>query len=139
MTEPNKPKKSLLILIIAIIQAIAPALVAVTSLYLVLDAYGVQLDPSYRSMAVLVALLALLLPRPFQRQFQSSAIPIALGVLGRWMALLVALLVIGYATRFSEHFSRRAMLTWTVLAPAFVVAVTLALHEIMRRLGPREH
>ena len=136
MSEPVVLKNSLSILIIAMIQAVAPALVAVASLYLVLGAYGVQLDSSYHSMAVLVALLALLLPRPprtFQSQFHSGAIPIALGVLGRWMALLVTLLVIGYATKFSEHFSRRAMLTWAVLAPAFVVAVTLALHEIMRR------
>jgi hypothetical protein len=55
------------------------------------------------------------------------------------MALLITLLVIGYATRFSEHFSRLAMLTWAVLTPVFVVAVTLALHGIMRRLGPSEH
>jgi hypothetical protein len=138
--QPIIPKQSLMILIIAMIQAIAPALVAVGSLYLVLGAYGAQLDPSYHSMAVLVALLALLLPRPprtLQSQFNSGAIPIALGVLGRWMALLVTLLVIGYVTRFSEHFSRRSMLTWAVLAPAFIVAETLAVREIMRRLGPR--
>ena len=107
MSEPVVLKNSLSILIIAMIQAVAPALVAVGSLYLVLGAYGVQLDPKYHSMAVLVALLALLLPRPprsFQSQFHSSAIPIALGVLGRWMALLVTLLVIGYVTKFSEHF-----------------------------------
>jgi hypothetical protein len=133
--EPIIPKKkSRPILIVAMIQAI----VAVTSLYLVLGAYGVHLDQSYHSMAVLVVLLALLLPpQTFQSQSQSGAIPIALGVLGRWMALLVALLVIGYATKFSEHYSRRAMLTWAVLAPAFAVAVTLTLHEITRRLGPR--
>jgi putative colanic acid biosynthesis UDP-glucose lipid carrier transferase len=136
MSEPVVLKNSLSILIIAMMQAVAPALVAVASLYLVLGAYGVQLDSKYHSMAVLVALLALLLPRPprsFQSQFHSSAIPIALGVLGRWMALLVTLLVIGYATKFSEYYSRLAMVTWAVLAPAFVVAVTLALHEIMRR------
>jgi hypothetical protein len=135
--EPIIKEKSLP-MIIAMFQAIAPALVAVASLYLVLGAYGVQLDPSYHSMAVLVALLALLLPpQTFQSQSQSGAIPVALGVLGRWMALLVTLLVIGYATRFSEHFQRRSMLTWAVLAAAFIVAVTLALREVMRRLGPR--
>jgi hypothetical protein len=111
------PKISLGILI----QAIASALVTVTSLYLVLRAYGVHLDPSYHSMAVLVALLALLLPglpRTLQSQSHSGAIPIdpiVLGVLGRWMVLLVALLLIGYATKLSEYFSRAAMLTWPFL------------------------
>jgi hypothetical protein len=73
--EPIIPRQ-FLPLIIAMIQAIAPALAAVTSLYLVLGAYGVPLDPKYHSMAVLVALLALLLPRPprsFQSQFHSGA------------------------------------------------------------------
>ncbi len=88
-------------------------------------------------MAIVVGLLALLLlprfPRTFQSQLHSTAMPIVLGVLGRWMALLVALLVIGYATKFSEHYSRRAMLTWAVIGPALIVVATLALHEIMRR------
>ena len=138
--QPIIPKQSRMILVIAMIQAIAPALVAVASLYLVLVAYGVQLDSKYHSMAVLVALLALLLPRPprtFQSQFHATAIPIALGVLGRWMALLVTLLVIGYVTKSSEDFSRLAMVTWAALAPAFIVAETLAVREIMRRLKPR--
>ena len=48
------------------------------------------------------------------------------------MALLVTLLVIGYATRFSEYFQARDDHVGRV-TPAFIVAVTLALHEIMRR------
>ena len=135
MSEPVVLKNSLAILIVAAVQTVAPALVAVGLLYLVLAAYQVALDQSCHYMAVIVALLALLLPRPrtFQSQVHATAVPIAIGVLGRWMVLLVVLLVIGYTTKFSGHFSRRAMLTWAVLAPALIVIVTLALHEIMRR------
>jgi putative colanic acid biosynthesis UDP-glucose lipid carrier transferase len=56
-----------------------------------------------------------------------------MGVVVRWMVLLAALLAIGYATKFSAHYSRRAVLTWAVLGPAFIVIATLALQEVMRR------
>ena len=82
-------------------------------------------------MAVIVGLLALLLPRPprtLQSQLLSASIPIALSVVVRWMALLAALLAIGYLTKFSGHYSRRAMLTWAALGPVLIIVATLALH-----------
>src|SRR5580700_6399667 len=115
MSEPVVLKNSLAILVVATLQAAAPAVIAVGSLYAVLLSYSVPLDQRYHYMAVLVALLALLLPRPprtFQSQLHTTAVPIAMGVVARWMALLVVLLVIGYATKFSAHYSRRAMATW---------------------------
>jgi putative colanic acid biosysnthesis UDP-glucose lipid carrier transferase len=136
MSEPVVLKNSLAILTVAALQTVAPAVIAAGSLYTVLALYGVSPDQRYHSMAILVALLALLLPRPprtFQSQLHSTAVPIAMGVVVRWMALLAVLLVIGYATKFSAHYSRRAMATWALLAPTLIVVVTLALHEIMRR------
>ena len=66
-----------------------------------------------------------LLPGPFL---------VALGVIWRWVALLAILLLVGYLTRFSEHYSRRAVLTWAVLTPVPIVIATLALSGLMRRL-----
>ena len=136
MSEPVILRNSLEIAVIAVLQTVAPAIIAVGLLYGVLGAYGVQLDESYHSMAVVVGLLALLLPRPprtLQSQLLSASIPVALGVVLRWMALLVALLAIGYLTKFSGHYSRRVMLTWAALGPVLIVAATLALHELTRR------
>jgi putative colanic acid biosysnthesis UDP-glucose lipid carrier transferase len=136
MGEPVILRNSLAIAVIAVLQMIAPAVIAVGALYAVLAAYGIQLDESYHSMAVVVGLLALLLPRPartLQSQLLSASGPIALGVVLRWMALLGAMLAIGYLTKFSGHYSRRAMLTWAALGPVLVIAATLALHELMRR------
>ena len=136
MSEPFILKHPLAIALIAVLQVLAPAMIAVASFYAVLGAYHVQLDQNYHSMAALVGLLALLLPRPprsLQAQLLSHSIPIVVGVVVRWMVLLGALLAIGYATKFSAHYSRRAVLTWAVLGPALIVAVTLALHELMRR------
>ena len=136
MSEPFILKHPLAIALIAVLQLVAPAMIAVASFYLVLGAYHIHLDQNYHSMAALVGLLALLLPRPprsLQAQLQSHSIPIAVGVVVRWMVLLGALLAIGYATKFSAHYSRRALLTWAVLGPALIVTVTLALHELMRK------
>lgn len=136
MTEPVVLKNSLNVVIVATLQIVAPAFIAVCCMYAALAACAVQLDQSYHSMAILVGLLALLLPGPvrtFENQLHSTAVPIVLGVLARWAALLVLLLVIGYATKFSAHFSRRAMLTWAVMAPVFIVATMLVLNEIMRK------
>jgi hypothetical protein len=116
---------------------VMPALIAVAVLYITLDLYRIPLDQSYHSIAALVGLLSLLLPRPartFQSELTSNSIPIALGVVVSWMVLLGALLAIGYATKFSEHYSRRTVLTWALLGSACIVVTTLALQEAMRRL-----
>ena len=136
MSEPVILRNSLAIALIAVLQTIVPAFIAVGALYAVLTLYGVRLDESYHSMAVVVGLLALLLPRPprtLQSQLLSASIPIALSVVLRWMAMLAALLAIGYLTKFSGHYSRRAMLTWAALGPVLIIVATLALHELNRR------
>lgn len=136
MSEPFIGKNSLAIAFVAGLQMVVPALIAVASLYIVLDLYGISVDQSYHSMAALVGLLALLLPRPprtMQAQLLSNSLPVAMGVVVRWMVLLAALLAIGYATKFSAHYSRRAVFTWAALGPALIVVATLALQELMTR------
>jgi putative colanic acid biosysnthesis UDP-glucose lipid carrier transferase len=136
MSEQFIVKNSLTIAVVAGLQMIVPALIAVASLYVVLDLYGIPVDQNYHSMAAVVGLLALLLPRPprtLQSQLASNSIPLAVGVVARWIVLLCALLAIGYATKFSAHFSRRAVFSWAILGPALIVVATLALHELMTR------
>ena len=137
MSEPVILKSSFAIAVIAVLQTVAPAVIAVASFYAILLAWNVPPDEFYHSTAVLIGLLTLLVPRAprtMHSQLLVTTIPIALGVVARWMIVLAALLAMGYLTKFSAHYSRRAMLTWAVLAPALIVAVTLLLHEVMRRL-----
>lgn len=57
-----------------------------------------MLEQYYRSMALVVGLLALLLPEPARTlhgQLLSGSIPIALGVVMRWMVQLAAMLATG--------------------------------------------
>ncbi len=86
-------------------------------------------------MALVVGLLALVLSRPTgMQQPRPGSVSIALGVLARWVALLVLLLAIGYVTHFSEYYPRRAVLTWAVATPAPILVATLMLTGVIRRL-----
>jgi len=114
-----------------------PSIVAVGLLYGLCAAYGAEFKDFFVGLAILSALLALLLPRgqPSGRtQLVNSTIPLAMGVVMRWMMILAILLAIGFITKYSVDFSRRVVLTWAVATPALMIIVTLCLHELKRRL-----
>jgi putative colanic acid biosynthesis UDP-glucose lipid carrier transferase len=116
-----------------------PALVAVGTLYVLLALYDV--DPTHRSeyhvMAALVGMLTMLLAHPTRNsngRIHSSSMPLVFGVLMRWLVLLALLLAIAYATKSSEQFSRRVVLTWSVVTPALLTVIVIVFHEVMHRL-----
>jgi putative colanic acid biosynthesis UDP-glucose lipid carrier transferase len=137
MTESVIVKNTFAVAIVAMLQAAAPAIVAVGMLYILIFAYGTAVADYFHAMAIIVALLMLLLPYPTRNintQIFAGAFPLAAGVVMRWAIMLAALLAIAYMTKFTEQFSRRVVLTWAVLTPAVLIVVTTAFHEIMRRL-----
>ena len=123
--------------LVAVLQIVAPAVIAVAGLYTVFLATGHPVQQYVHSMALLVGLLALLFSRPsqmLQPQLLPGSFPIALGVVGRWLALLVVLLAIGYVTQFSQYYPRRVVLTWAMLTPGLILIASLVLSGVMRRL-----
>jgi putative colanic acid biosysnthesis UDP-glucose lipid carrier transferase len=121
----------------ALLEAVMPSIVAVGLLYGLCAAYGAEFKDFFVGLSILSALLALLLPRgqPSGRtQLVNSTIPLAMGVVMRWMMILAILLAIGFITKYSVDFSRRVVLTWAVATPAAMIIVTLCLHELKRRL-----
>src|ERR1700760_3229606 len=130
MNEPVILKNSFAMGLLALLQMIAPAFIAVACLYAVFAAYDVPIGQYVHSLALGPGLLALFFSRPtgpLQPQLLPGSVPMALGVIARWVALLAILLAIGYVTRFSEYFARRAVLTWAVVTPAPMLVVTLLL------------
>jgi putative colanic acid biosysnthesis UDP-glucose lipid carrier transferase len=130
-------RNGFLIGLVALAQTILPPIVAVSFLYYLVSAFDAQLAEYFNAMAVLVALLMLLLPYPARDPKQpllAGSFPIVLSVLTRWVIMIVALLAIAYVTKFTENYSRRIVLTWALVTPAFLVVVNLLMHEIMRRL-----
>lgn len=123
--------------LVALLQTVLPAIVAVCCLYWLVSVYDASLEQYFNAMAVVVTTLMLLLPYPARDPRQPlfpGSLPVVMSVLTRWLVLLAILLAIAYVTKFSAHYSRRVVLTWAVVTPALLVGVHLVLHEMMRRL-----
>ena len=124
-------------LAMASVRAILPAVAAVGSLFVVAQAYGVEFDSDFIALSVIVAALTAMLLRPPHIMASGPAVQwggLAAGVVTRWLVLLAVLLAIGYATKFSALYSRRVVITWAIVTPMVLLAVTLALHAAMRRI-----
>src|SRR5579872_4800195 len=134
MAQPVLLRQSFLVALLTGIQAVVPAVVAVASLGLIITLFGRQFDPSSTGV-VIVAVLCLVLvqpPREVTTQLTSARLAAVSDVIMRWMLLLAVLLAIGYVTK-SLYYPRRIFLTWAVVTPVALIAVTLAMQEIMRR------
>jgi putative colanic acid biosynthesis UDP-glucose lipid carrier transferase len=121
----------------ALLDAVMPSVVAVGLLYGLCVLYGAEFKDFFVGLAILSGLLSLLLPRaqPSGRaQLVKSTIPLAMGVVMRWLMILAILLAIGFITKYSVDFSRRVVLTWAAVTPAVLIVVTLCLHELKQRL-----
>ena len=108
------------------------ALVASTTL---LD---VRFTDEYVALAIITALLTLLvitrdtLPQPTAVRAPGLTLAGRVGL--GWLAVVGVLLLLGYATKSSEVFSRRALFLWFLLTPPLLVAASLALQQWLRAL-----
>lgn len=118
---------------VAIVPAVAVgALVASTTL---LD---VKFTERYVALAIITALLTLLVMAREELQQPNIVGMRGLTLAGRigigWLAVVGVLLMLGYATKSSEVFSRRALFLWFVLTPPFLVAASLGVQQWLRAL-----
>ncbi|GAC1304220.1 MAG: undecaprenyl-phosphate glucose phosphotransferase [Steroidobacteraceae bacterium] len=133
MTQPLLFKQSFLIAILAGIQAVMPAVVAVGSLYVTIVFFGIVFDRSSEAI-IIVAVLCLILiqaPREVSTQLTSARISSITDVIFRWLLLLAVMLAIGYVTKSLHEYPRRIFLTWAVVTPIALVFSTLAMQEVM--------
>jgi putative colanic acid biosynthesis UDP-glucose lipid carrier transferase len=135
MTQPVLFKQSFLIAVLAGIQAVMPAVVAVASLYATIVFFGIVFDRSSQAI-IIVAVLCLILvqpPREVNTQLTSARISAVADVIFRWLLLLAVMLAIGYVTHSLAEYPRRIFITWAVVTPVALVFSTLAMQEIMHR------
>ena len=136
MNEPIVFKRSVLVGQLVLIQILVPPLLAIGMLFGLAFLFGAQFDREMRVLAVLVAILA---PSIFKRpQLSTLTIfprwgTIAFSLVLRWLVLLAVLFAIGFATKTSEEFPRRVVLTWAMVTPVPLIFVSIAINEIVRR------
>jgi len=118
------------------------ALSAVTTLYLCMWIYGIQMRDPYAALIIIVALLALIaFPgtqasqiRPGSRFWSYSV-----STIGRWALMLGVLLILGYATKTSAIFSRKLLFTWVLLTPPIIALVKTVIDEYIARIRLSSH
>lgn len=130
-------KHNVSIMLVTALQVVLLPLVVFLSLYGTARFYGVPFDASFEVLAIVAVTIGAALLRPsgsLAESLMARRVPIAASIMIRWLALLGILLVIGYATKLSAVFSRRVVLTWMLVTPVMLVAVSLVLREFMRQM-----
>jgi putative colanic acid biosysnthesis UDP-glucose lipid carrier transferase len=133
MTQPVLFKQSFLIAVLAGVQAVMPAVVAVASLYATIVFFGIVFNRSSEAI-IIVAVLCLILvqaPREVTTQLTSARISSVADVIFRWLLLLAVMLAIGYVTKSLTDYPRRIFMTWAVVTPVALIFSTLAMQEVM--------
>ncbi len=137
MTEPIVFRKTFAIVALTLLQAAMPPAVAVGMLYLMVQLYDVNFSRQFVVLCAFVATLSMVLlqpPRNLGEQLVVRRWPMAISIILRWGVLLGILLTVGYATQFSEDFSRLVIFTWAMLTPGVLILSALLLQEVLRRL-----
>lgn len=138
VTQPVLFKgQSTLAAIILSLRAAAPPAVSSLTLYGLAVAFGIQSTQFFSALTILVTVLSIVLLQPSRNTAAELLSPrwkIALGLLLRWVALLVTLLAVGYATGYVPRYPERLILIWALATPGVLVLATLALDEIARRV-----
>ena len=133
MNQPVLYKQSFLIALLAAVQAVIPAVVAVATLYATVTFFGSVFDRSSQAI-VIVAVLCLVLvqpPREVTAPLTTARVTAIADTLFRWLLLLVVLLAVGYVTNSFEAYPRRIFLTWALVTPVALILVTLGMQELM--------
>jgi putative colanic acid biosysnthesis UDP-glucose lipid carrier transferase len=143
MTRINLFKQSSSVVVVALLQAVLPAVVSFVTLFLTVWAYAVPFEDRFIVLGVLASALSMVMlsnrSQPSVSEFQTSHWPAPVGVIIRWLLVLAILLLLGYATKYGGQYSRRVVLTWSVATPVVLIVAGRLLKTIMRRLVHSPH
>jgi putative colanic acid biosynthesis UDP-glucose lipid carrier transferase len=137
VTQPILFKgRSTLATIILSLRAAAPPTVSSLTLYGLAQGFGIQTTEFFSALTILVTVFSIVLLQPTGNTASELLAPwwkLAIGLLIRWAVLLVALLAIGYATRYVPLYPQPVILIWAAATPVLLILVTLGLHDLARR------
>jgi putative colanic acid biosynthesis UDP-glucose lipid carrier transferase len=124
------------ILLVAL-RRVCAALVVSISLFLTTWAYGTNFSELYQALLIISTLLALMLFPGDSREVTTLSpqiSSISVSVITRWSLLILVLLLLGYATKTSATFSRKALFTWFLVAPPLIVISQVAIEILIERM-----
>ena len=132
------PKIDVQITLLTFLRVAAVPGVAIAALVASTTILDVRFTEPYVALAIITALLTLLLMARDALQYGNAVGAQGFTLAGRigigWFAVVGVLLMLGYATKSSEVFSRRALFLWFLLTPPILVAASLGLQQWLRAL-----
>jgi len=137
MTNTGHANQEFPYILLVALRRVSAAVVVFFSLRMTTWAHDVELDEPYQALIIITALMALML---FHGKSQNSDIlpprlsSISLSIISRWFLLVGILLLLGYATKTSSVFSRKALFTWFLVTPPLLVLVQLSVGVLVSRL-----
>lgn len=130
MFLPGNPNQSFSITAIMFVRRYAGALIAVLTLWVMMMLFGETVDQPYSILLIITGLLGVILLAPPGQSDFYVAQPMwqrTVSVAGAWIVLCGILLLLGYATKSSQIFSRRLLFSWALISPLMILLVRWAL------------
>lgn len=132
------PKIDVQITLLTFLRVVLVPSVAIASLVASTTLLDVRFTDQYVALAIITALLTLLVIARDALLEANVVGARGLTLAGRigigWLTVVGVLLLLGYATKSSEIFSRRALFLWFLLTPPFLVAASLGVQQWLRAL-----
>jgi Undecaprenyl-phosphate glucose phosphotransferase len=132
------PKIDVQITLLTFLRVVLVPSVAIASLVASTTLFEVPFKDQYVALAIITALLTLLVIAR-DALLQANVVGArGLTLAGRiglgWLTVVGVLLLLGYATKSSEVFSRRALFLWFLLTPPLLVVASLGVQQWLRAL-----
>jgi len=115
------------------LSALIGPIITVITLRVITFVYNLDFDGPYMSLAIITFLISFTIFKEVNLQtlLQSGSFTSQTkNLLGGWLLLLGILLFLGYVTKSSEEFSRRAILTWFAITP-LILLICYSLFRIL--------
>jgi len=131
-------KRNLAIAASIYLSKFAGAIVAMTTLWLTLYAFDVEMNNAYLALLVIVGLLGVIIMAqgPVDEfNFAWTSWRRTIWTMSSWAALCGILLLLGYATKTSDWYSRKLLLTWAVVTPFLIELSHIAISNLVVRLS----
>jgi putative colanic acid biosysnthesis UDP-glucose lipid carrier transferase len=126
-----------LLILIAALESVSAPLISTAVLVASTQFLDVEFDQSYALLAIFSALLCFMIVRQEtsdKRSMFVSGWTIATRAGVSWLIVVAILLLIGYATKVSAVYSRRALFLWFVATPPLLMATPVLLRKLMRSI-----
>jgi putative colanic acid biosynthesis UDP-glucose lipid carrier transferase len=124
---------------IVLLQRLTLPVASLATLYVAIYVFGIPLTDEfakqYLALGLIAALLAYIFSRPQPSELSGTIVSgwtVAEKLTMAWFGVVATLLLLGYMAKVSSIYSRRVLMAWFILTPAFSIAMWTLLRSWLR-------